>query len=231
MPDTTALRQHPRCFPARCMGLILAAGLALVATGCTTVSRSTSDAIRLLFQGRPDVTPTAEQVAALPYPQALIQAPDLSAVLVLGQIDDGRQVWYAGRNAVYYLQGNGLLAGSAGMGRTVAIRVEGEDPFLDLPSVQGPVAVQRRYDWMPGYRYGVPVTGSLRRTGAEDVTILGRTLHLARYEETLDGGGLSGSNTYWADPESGFIWKSRQYLAPGHAVEIVQLKPYRPAKS
>ena len=35
---------------------------------------------------------------------------------------------------------------------------------------------------------------------------------------------------YWADPSTGFILKSRQYLAPDYAVDMVQLKPYRKAQ-
>jgi hypothetical protein len=210
--------------------LLLAAGLVLGVSGCTTVSRSTTDAISLLFKGKSS-DPTPEQVAALPYPQLLLHAPDVNGVLVLGHVEDGRQVWYAGHHAIYYLQQNGLLLGAVSQERSATIRIEGDNPFLHLASVQGPVTVQRRYDWMPGYRYGVSATGSLRRIGSESVTILGHTLQLTHFEETLDGPGLSGTNSYWADPETGFIWKSKQYLAPGQAVEIVQLKPYFPAKS
>ncbi|MFT4248547.1 MAG: YjbF family lipoprotein [Pseudomonas sp.] len=199
--------------------------------GCTTVSRSTSEAIGLLFKGRPLIEPTPEQVAAVRYPQILLRAPDIDGVVVLGYIDEGRQAWFAGRNAVFYLREDGQIVGSAGLGRTVSIRIQGENPFPHLASLQQAVTVQRRYDWMPGYRYDVPVTGNLRRVGSESIEILGHPLQLTRFEETLKGPGLSETNIYWADPATGFVWKSRQYLAPGYPVEIVQLKPYRPAKS
>ncbi|WP_177497730.1 MULTISPECIES: YjbF family lipoprotein [Gammaproteobacteria] len=201
----------------------------LVVAGCTSVSRATTDAIRLAFK-RQDITPTAQQVDAVPYPQLLLHSSDISGVLILGYVDEGRQAWMAGREAVLYLQSNGLLSGMSDSRRNSNVRVEGEDPFRNLARLEGPAKVQRRYDWMPGYHYDVPVTGELRRIGTESVTLPNRTLQLVRYEETLEGPGISGTNVYWAD-QNGFIWKSRQYLAPGQTVEIEQLKPYLPANS
>lgn len=198
--------------------------------GCTTVSRSTADAVRLIFQ-RPDLTPTAEQVEAVPYPQLMLRSPGLTGVLVLGYVDQGRQAWIGGREAVYYLEANGLVSGAASPGRSSRIQVLGDNPFQHLATLQGSVEVQRRYDWMPGYHYGITVTSQLHRVGPENVTLPNRTLQLTRYEETLSGPGLSGTNVYWADPATGFIWKSRQYLAPDQVVEIEQLKPYLPKNS
>lgn len=209
---------------------LLVAGSILTTSGCTTVSRSTVDAIRLAFQDS-DVTPTIEQIDATPYAQLLLRSSDLNGVLVLGYVDQDRQAWMAGHEAVYYLNSKGLISGMAAIGRSSNIQLIGSDPFHDLNLVHGHVKVQRRYDWMPGYRYGVLVNGELRRVGTETVTLPNRTLKLTRYEENLQGPGISATNIYWCDPDSGFIWKSRQYLAPDYVVEIEQLKPYLPEES
>lgn len=209
---------------------VLAAALVVAVSGCTSVSRATSDAVRLIFQ-HPDLTPTPEQVEAVPYPQLMLRSQSLTGVLVLGYVDQGRQAWIGGREAVYYLEANGLVSGAASPGRSSRIQVLGDDPFQHLATLQNSVAVLRRYDWMPGYRYGITVIGQLHRIGPETVTLPNRTLQLTRYEETLSGPGLSGTNIYWADPTTGFIWKSRQYLAPDQVVEIEQLKPYLPKNS
>ena len=76
----------------------------------------------------------------------------------------------------------------------------------------------------------VAVTGTLSRGALEQVDILGSRRTLQRFDERLQGGGMSGRNVYWADPVTGFIWKSRQHLAPGRVAELTQLKPYRTAK-
>lgn len=210
---------------------VAAVGVTFALSGCTTVSRSTSDAIGLLFKSQTVVEPSAEQVASLRYPQILLRARDVNGVLVLGVIEEKTQVWYGGQSTLFYLQQGGLLTGSTGLGRTFSTRIEGDNPFEHLSSVDAPVTVRRRYDWMPGYRYDVSVTGTLRRIGQESIDILGHSLSLTKYQESLEGPGFSETNIYWADPATGFVWKSRQYLAPGYPVEIVQLKPYRPAKS
>ena len=208
--------------------LLLVAALVLLLAGCTSVSRGTSESFRLLFDRQVEVSP--EQVAANRFPQAQIRTPDLSAVMVLGYIDEGQQVWYAADQAVFRLDSNGVLLGTTGLGRGLQGRIIGASPFDRLTDVVAPVTVRREYDWLPAYAMGVQVQGTLTRAGTDSVEILGRKRELARFEEVLQGGGMKVRNIYWAEPTTGFIWKSKQYLAPGYAVELVQLKPYRQAK-
>ncbi|WP_255516485.1 YjbF family lipoprotein [Luteimonas suaedae] len=207
--------------------LLLAAALLVAGCGSTSLSRASLEGLRLAFARAPDVTPTAEQVAASPYAQIQVVGPEGGAVLLLGNVDDGRQAFYSGDRKIVYLR-DGLLSGSHGLAQDAAdIRIEGDNPFARLPQLQQPRQVARRYDWMPGYRYGVPVTGRLRRVGNTRMTILGVERDLLHFRETLRGPGVEATNDYWADPASGFIWKSRQLLAPGITLEILQLKPYQ----
>lgn len=209
---------------------LLAAGSMLVLglAACTSASRSTSDSFRLLLNRQ--VEPAPAQVAASRYPLIQLRAPDMSAVMVLGYVDDGQQVWYAGNEAVFQLDRDGLVTGTSGNGRRISNRIVGDSPFHDLAAVTTPVQVQRQYDATPAYAVSVPVTGTLTRHGMDKVEILGRQMQLVRFEEHLQGGGIGATNLYWADATTGFIWKSRQHLAPGYAVELTQLKPYRTAQ-
>lgn len=202
--------------------------VALVLAGCTTGSRATADSFRLLLHKPVEVSPAA--VAANRFPQVLVETRDLTAVAVLGYVDGGRQQWYAGTHAVIELDGNGVLLGSSGLGRQLQTRIIGASPFDRLTSLSGPAQVQRQYDWMSSYQLGVVVTGTLTPGATEEVRILGRTRTLQRFVEHLQGGGMDAQNIYWADPATGFIWKSRQHLAPGYVVELTQLKPYRAPK-
>ncbi|WP_329846861.1 YjbF family lipoprotein [Stenotrophomonas hibiscicola] len=208
--------------------LLLVAVAALLFTGCTTGSRSTLDTFRLITH-RP-AQATAEGVASNRFPQMQVETPDLTAVAVLGYVDGGRQQWFAGSHAVFEMDAHGLLLGGSGLGQQWHARIDGPSPFDDLRTVTTPVAVQRRYDWVPAYQVDVAVTGILSRGELEQVEILGSRRTLRRFDEQLQGGGMSGRNVYWADPATGFIWKSRQHLAPGRVAELTQLKPYRPAK-
>lgn len=205
-----------------CLALVLPALAA-----CSGLGRGSVEAARLaVFGAKLDITP--EQVAANPYAQMLVQGEEFEALMVLGNDDAGRSAWYSPDRRIVFLR-DGLLAGSAGLPQdAVDIRLEGDDPFTRLASLQGTATTLRRYDWMPGYRHGARVTGELRRVGTEQVEIFGTTHTLVRFDETLRGAGVDATNIYWAEPQTGFIRKSRQLLAPGHSLDLVQLKPYRP---
>lgn len=198
----------------------------LAVAGCGVVGRTSVKTVQLALQGTPDVQPSAAEVAATPYPQLKVSGPNGGAVLVLGNIDAGRQAWYSSEGSIVFLQ-DGLLVGTHG--GTPALQqmwIEGDSPFHALHTLQGTVTVQRRYDLMPGYRYGVTVTGMLERLGTEPVDILGTVRTLVHVRETLRGARWKGQNHYWVDPASGFIWKSQQMIAPGTRLDITQLKPY-----
>lgn len=198
----------------------------LALTGCGVVGRTSLKTVQLAVQGVPDVQPSAADVAAKPYPQIKVSGPNGGAVLVLGNIDAGRQAWYSSERSIVFLQ-DGLLVGThGGTPELQRMWIEGDNPFHALQTLQGTVTVQRRYDLMPGYRYGVAVTGTLERLGTEPVDILGKVRTLVHVRETLRGTQWRGENHYWADPATGFIWKSQQMIAPGTRLEITQLKPY-----
>ena len=219
-------RPSPATSARGCARAALVALLALLCA-CSTASRTAADTLRIMVRGQHVELPSAAEVAASPYARIHVEGAGLSSVMVLGNDDAGRLSWYGGEGYMLFLR-DGLLAGSRGLLHDVDdIRIEGDNPFLRLASLgDRPVAVARRYDWRAGYRYGVPVEGRLQRRGTETVEILGTPRSLVHFEETLSGPGVHGSNHYWADPATGFIWKSRQLVAPGAALEIVQLKPY-----
>lgn len=215
------------------MCLLAPAALALAGCGSVNLGRSSLETVRLAVSGRQvEAVPDPAQVAASPYAQILVRGSEGSALLLLGNVDDGREAYYSGDRAIVYLRA-GLLEATSGLAQDVdQVRIEGENPFAHLAGVRQPVETARRYDWRvdgrtPGYRYGVPVRGRLERIGPERVQILGAARDLVHFRETLHGPGVSGGNDYWADPATGFIWKSRQLVAPDLFLEITQLKPYQ----
>ena len=222
-PTAAQQRRHALLF------LTLLAAATLLAGGCSSASRANLKMLgKAALDRRVDVEPSPAQVAASPYAQIKVTGPTGGAILILGNDDLGRQSWYSSDHKIVYLR-DGLLIGTVGLAQDAAdIRIEGDNPFAHLAQLQTPVQVRRSYDWMPGYRYGVAVSGELRRQQRENVDILGVTRALVRFEETLRGPGVRAVNEYWAEPDTGFIWKSRQLVAPGVSLDIVQLKPYRP---
>lgn len=222
-------RRFPRFLVAsgrpRVPGILIAS---MLLAGCGTTMQTGIDMVRSAVGGREDMSAIAEQVAASPYASLMMDDGSVRGVMVLGNDDEGRLSWHSGQRVLFLCEG-GLVCGTHGLGaRLDDMRVVGGNPFLDLRAIgSGATSVSRRYDWPDGHRYGIPVTGTVRHTGQETVEVLGRMRNLARYEEQLQGPGVEGTNTYWVDPATGTLWKSRQLVAPGTYIDIVQLKPYR----
>ena len=145
--------------------------------------------------------------------------------MVLGNDDAGLTSWYSPDRRIVFVR-NGVLAGTSGLNTdAVDIRIVGDNPFERLASITSATTV-RRYDWMPGYRYGVELRGRLQRGNLESIEILGTTRRLQRFDESLEGAGMRAHNRYWSDPATGAIVRSREFVAPGVELEITVLKPY-----
>ncbi len=208
-------------------------GVVLLCSGCGIAHRDAWQSIHMVFAGKPQAHPTAASITRLPYPQLLLEYTGGSATLVMGNVDDDLQSWYSNDRKIIYLRSNGLLVGSHGLSMDVAdIRLEGGNPFVQLVRThQTTTTTTRHYDWMPGYRYNVAVTGQLEVIGSEPVQFPDTTRELLHVREHLRGPGIEADNDYWVDPGTGFVWKSRQLLAPGVMLGITQLKPYLPERA
>lgn len=224
--STEVHRKLPAPRAVRCLCVCVL--LAVAASGCGVVGRTSVKTVQMAIQGKPDVQPTAAEISASRYPQIKVTGPNGGALLVLGNVDAGRQAWYSSERSIVFLR-DGLVVGTHG--GTPELRrasIDGDNPFHDLRDVRDGTTVVRRYDVMPGYRFGMTVTGTIRRAGTQEVEILGKVFTLQHYIEELRGHGWKRSNEYWVDADSGFIRKSRQAIGPEASLEIVQLKPYAP---
>ncbi|KRE91165.1 hypothetical protein ASG87_18620 [Frateuria sp. Soil773] len=197
--------------------------------GCTEVSRSSIDALKMATRGGSH-RPTAAEVAARPYYQMQVAGNDGTAVLILGNIDGSREAWYGAHQVVVFTE-HGRVVQTAGLSQNLdAVRLPADDPFArGLQTLAAPVEYTRFEDWSPGYRYGVPVHARLVPAGRETIDILGTPHEVLRIDEQLDApaAGYRATNRYWVDPQDGFIWKSTQQIAPGSTLQLLQLKPHR----
>lgn len=209
-------------------GLAALVLMAIGLSGCGVVGRTSVKTVQLAMQGKPDVQPTAADVAANRYPQIKVKGPRGGAILVLGNLDGNRQAWYSNDRSIVFLEDGVLVGTHGGTPELQEMRIEGDNPFHALHRIQAPITVQRQYDVMPGYRFGLAVNATLERLGTEKIEILGNAHSLVHVRERLRGEGWKRDNHYWVDPANGFIWKSVQAIAPDASLEIMQLKPYSP---
>jgi Group 4 capsule polysaccharide lipoprotein gfcB, YjbF len=215
------------------LSLLLTIGLfAVLSGGCTTVSLGGIDALKQAVDHRTAIHPTAASVAAQPYFQLQVSSDDGQAILILASVQGATLGWYGVDGQAVFLR-HGLLVKTLGLTQNLdAVLLSQQDPFAaGLQHLQQPLTYTRVMDWSPGYRYGVQAQAQLQPKGLEDVEILGTVHHLLRIDERVRSAeaDLDVVNRYWVDPADGFIWKSRQYAAPGLPLELIQLRPYREA--
>jgi hypothetical protein len=222
-------------FPWRAsLRLAALAAASWAVAGCTAVSLGSIDTIRNAVRGDPDVHPTAATVAAEPYYQLEVESSSGSAILLLASVQGDLQGWYGHDGQAVFLR-HGVLVRTIGLDANLDhVAFDGGDPFATgLQHVQAATEYRRVLDWSPGYRYGIHAVAHLEPKELENVEILGQVHRLRRYDERVraDGAGFDVTNRYWVDPADGFIWKSRQHVAPGQTLELIQLRPYREART
>lgn len=204
--------------------------LAMLLAGCAILPSTTVDTFRLVTAGKPKLELSAAAVAARPYYQLLVDSSEGSAVLVLGNVDAGREAWYSAGKEILFLH-HGVLVKTYGLQSNIdATQLPEDSPFrTGLQHLQAPVETSRVLDLSPGYRYGVNASSRLTPAGVEAVEILGTSRRLLRIDEQLQVPALElrTDNRYWVDPADGFVWKSRQTIPGSATLTLTALRPYR----
>lgn len=209
--------------------------ISLALAGCSDVSRSSLESIRQTWRGLPKMTPSAEEVQAKPFFQMRATTGSGDAILILGNLDGQRQLWY-GKDGVLVVLEHGRVTQTVGLIQNLdgSRTQSASDPFATgLHKLDAPATFERVDDWSPGYRYGIAVTSQLTPSGSTDIEILGTSHHVLLVTEdvTAKGAGYHTVNRYWVDPQDGFVWMSEQEILPGLKLKLVQLKPYRGVSS
>jgi hypothetical protein len=166
--------------------------LAVTLSACTPGTTAIVDSVRNVVPREAGVADSARLNPQFRYLRVTVAGQ--TALLVLGYVDAHSQgpieVWYSGLREVLRLQ-NGRIAGALGL-TTEWRSVEAVSPVPSWTSVAraaGPVSWTRLRDVMPGYRYGVRDSLSLRRIAAlQNSSLKGLDpAGLVWFEERLEG--------------------------------------------
>lgn len=122
---------------------------AIAISGCGMIGQSRVKAVRLAIQGTPDVQATAEKVAANHFPQVKVTGPSGGAILVLGNLDEGRQAWYSSERSIVFLRDGVVVATHGGSPELRQMAIIGANPFHDLRQLKSGTQVERHHDVMP----------------------------------------------------------------------------------
>ena len=168
----------------------------------------------------------------IPYATISVQVGELPRAFVVAVSDNAGNVVYQDPTRRSMVMKGGLLSATHGLGYNLsAVKHQADDPVVSArPVADWPELITRSYQLSLANRddYAITVRCRYQPVARETIEIVELTFDLLRIEETCANGTRTFTNTYWAETETGFIWKSLQWIGPRHdlyAIEIV--RPYR----
>jgi hypothetical protein len=152
------------------------------------------------------------------------------ATLTLAYYDGPDRQWMSADHVLVVTR-NGRIVRTVGMPSDLGRMVvpDGDPVVAGLQRLQGEVGPLIAYIDLPKRNLvNLPVEMRYVREGEETIEVLDRTHKTVRVREELAtrGGEWKATNRYWADVETGFVWRSVQQFSPDlKPIEIEVLKP------
>ena len=151
--------------------------------------------------------------------------------LLLARTVNGEFVSYMSQGRQSFTLQGGLITASRGVGHDLlSVKAAANDPVAHkTPPDDWPQTVSRSYFLSGGNRpegVELPVTCAFQKTRGMQIEIVEITYDLIMMVEQCKGEDAEFVNVHLADPESGFIWKSAQWLGPDQGMaEYEVLEP------
>ncbi|MEM1161544.1 MAG: YjbF family lipoprotein [Pseudomonadota bacterium] len=219
------------------IAVVLLSGLALSA--CSSGRASTFEILFDQLKG----TISADPIAPLPEltRAELNQVPFATIALsresqegrayVAATVDNGGYVSYQDANRRSVVLKGGMISGTRGFPFDLAaVKHQIDDPIaVQTPPDRWPPVLSRNYQyWLSGAAdFQISVRCVLETVVREDIEIVEIRFPVVRIQERCANSRRSFTNTYWADPDSGFIWKSVQWVGPrAEPLTLEIIRPY-----
>jgi hypothetical protein len=212
-------------------------GLTAVCAGCTRVDIPVIDDLQSFWQlatgSFPEAPLTRSDVSKLPYATMRAKIGRGSrGLLALGRYEGQKLFWYSKDRALFVTRGGRVLQTGGLPENLLGTRVKNADPVMTgLHRLTGPTDFVRWIDTDFENRYQMKVTSRFELVRREKIEILGREHNtiFGREKNYAPDIGWKFTNRYWVDEGTGFVWKSRQYIAKSFGpLEFEVLKPAKP---
>ncbi len=185
----------------------------------------------ILFPAGSEDWLTRERIDKIPYASLAVKiGRQPRALVVLSRYDQRNLHWLSTDRAALVTNGGRLVKTAGFSANLTTTTVYAPDPVRQgaLHEIADGYRLTRGVDLQPEDRVGVLIDSVFRVAGRESIEIAGLKFDTVRITETNIARGLDWGfvNTYWADAQSGFVWRSVQHFAPGlPPAEIEVLKP------
>ena len=174
---------------------------------------------------------TRAELNQIPYATIAVSRPDAPRAFLVPLADNAGYLDYRDSGGRSIRMQGGAIVGSEGLLHDLAaLRVDRRDPVAHAtPLAEWPEQVYREYQYRvhETIKYGITLSCTYQTVARETIEIVEVTYDLTRVSETCTNQRRQVTNTYWVEADTGFIWKSEQWLGPdlGHmTVEII--RPY-----
>ena len=231
-------RRAIRTLSALCLGAFVAA--------CSSGGDSTGERLRPLLEqsvlggsifGEDEPAPkppvfTREQLNAVPFATIALKDAEGNRSYVVPVADNGGYLNYqdAARRSLIFR--GGLITATQGLSYNLsAVRHALDDPIVTpTPVAEWPGNIYRNYQFKlsGGAKDFTITTSCVYALGArERIEIVELFFDTIRVDETCSNAVRTFTNTYWADPNTGFIWRSKQWIGPRQEpMNIEIIRPY-----
>jgi hypothetical protein len=194
------------------------APLAACSSSDSTEYGALGNAIKVELGLMPPPSITLQEAAGIPYSTLGFRIGNGGqTMLVLASANGDSLIWTAS-NRVSFLTKGGRIKRSAGFKWNLSDEqfLEPDPVAVGLQKSIPAQPIQRVADFHDISRFGVPIAGTFKGFATDEVTILGQPLKTIAVTEICkcDSIDWNFENTFWADPDTGFIWKSIQNIHP-----------------
>ena len=223
------------------MRWLVPALLALSAGACTSGGESAFERMRpqveaLVLGSEAEAPPappkiTRAQLNEIPFATISVQTGELPKAFVVAVADNNGLVLYKGQGRRAIVFDGALLVATKGLSYDLsAVKHQLDDPVVSpRPIGQWPAHVTRAYQFSLQSRedYEITLRCTAQTPVPERIEIVELSFNVVRVDEICANGTRRFTNTYWVDPENGFIWKSRQWVGPNHQPYVIEtVRPY-----
>jgi len=174
---------------------------------------------------------TREQLNQIPSATIALSLGDGPRTFLVPLADNGGYLNYLDSGGHGLVMLNGAVTGTQALGKDLeAVRHHPDDPIANPTPVAGwPGSVYRDYQFAQrsGAEYSITLACVFERLARETIEIIEIDFDVVRISEVCTNARRQVTNTYWVEPETGFIWKSTQWLGPHldqATIEII--RPY-----
>lgn len=220
---------------AAVLGGTIAGGLAgCSSTGDNTFRRLGALAKVSYFGGEePERQPelTRAQLDEIPFATIALTLGDGPRTFLVPLADNGGYLNYLGSGGHGLVMLGGAVAGTQALGQDLeAVRHQPNDPIAHPTPVAGwPGQVDRDYQFAQrsGAEYSITLACVFERLVRETIEIVEIDFEVVRISEVCTNARRQVVNTYWVEAETGFIWKSEQWLGPHLEPATIEIiRPY-----